>query len=64
MNLDIHLDGGDTLVRTGYLEVHISEEVLETLDICQNNVIVIGISGHKTAGNTCHHSLERYSGSH
>ena len=50
-------------VRTGYLEVHISEEVLETLDICQNNVIVIGISGHKTAGNT-HHSLERYSGSH
>ena len=39
-------------------------EVLETLDICQNNVIVIGISGHKTAGNTCHHSLERYSGSH
>mgnify|MGYP007016850406 CR=1 FL=1 len=64
MNLDIHLDSCDTLVCTGYLKVHISEEVLETLDICQNNVIVIGIPGHKTAGNTCHHSLERYSGSH
>ena len=57
MNLDIHLDGGDTLMRTGYLEVHISEEVLEALDICQDNVIVIGIPGHQTAGNTCHHTL-------
>ncbi len=44
-------------VRTGYLEVHISEEVLQTLDICQNDVIVISITGYQTTGNTCNHAL-------
>ena len=33
MNLNIHLDCGDTFGRTGYLEVHVAEEVFETLDI-------------------------------
>ncbi len=63
MNLDIHLDRSDTVRGTGYLEVHIAEEVLQALDICQNDVIVIGISGHQTAGNTCHLALSG-TGSH
>ena len=56
VNLDIHLDRSDTLMSTGYLEVHIAEEVLKTLDIGQNDVIIIGIAGYKTAGDTCYHS--------
>ena len=64
MNLDIHLDGSNTLMGTGYLEIHISKEVLKTLDIGKNQVIVIGITGHKTAGNTGNHALDRNTGSH
>ena len=64
MNLDIHLDRCDTLMSTGYLEVHIAEEIFQTLDIGQNQIIVVGISGHQTAGNTCNRLLDRYAGSH
>ena len=33
MDLDIHLDCGDAIGRTGYLKVHIAKEVLQALDI-------------------------------
>ncbi len=41
MDLDIHLDCCDTFVCTGYLEVHISEEVFKSLNICKYDVIII-----------------------
>ena len=34
VNLNIHLNCGNTFIGTGYLKVHIAEEVLKTLDIC------------------------------
>ena len=55
MDLDIHLDCCDTFVCTGYLKVHISEEILKTLDIRKNKVIIICVTGNKTTGNTCNH---------
>ena len=56
VDLDIHLDGGDTLLGTSHLEVHVAEEIFQTLDIGQNNVIVVGLAGHQTAGDTGHHT--------
>ena len=40
-----------------YLEVHIAEEVFQTLDIGQNDVIIIGVACYQTAGNTSYRSL-------
>ena len=56
VDLDIHLDGSDTLVSAAYLEVHIAEEVFQTLDIGQNDVIIIGVACYQTAGNTSYRS--------
>ena len=58
MNLDIHLDSRDTVLGTGYLEVHISEEILQTLDIGQYQIVVIGLPGNQSAGNTGNHLLD------
>ena len=52
VDLDIHLDSGDTVMGTCYLEVHIAEEVLQALDIGQDDIIVISIAGNQTTGNT------------
>ena len=54
MNLDIHLDSSDTFMGTGYLKVHIAEEVLKTLDIGQNDVIIISVTSYQTTGDTCY----------
>ena len=64
MNLDIHLDCSNTIVCTGNLEVHVSKEILKSLDIGKNDVIIISISGYKTTGNTCDHLLNRNTCSH
>ena len=53
VDLDIHLDCGDTIVGTGHLEVHIAEEIFQALDIGQYDIIIIGLTSHQTAGNTC-----------
>ena len=42
---------------TAHLEVHVSEEVLKALDICKHQVVVVGLSGHKTAGDTGYHAI-------
>ena len=47
MDLNIHLDRGNTFGSTGYLKVHISEEVFQSLDIGQQNEIVIGLAGYQ-----------------
>ena len=39
---------------SGHLEVHITEEVFQSLDICEYKIIIICISGNQTAGNTCY----------
>ena len=64
MDLDIHLDCSDTIMCTGYLEIHISEEIFKSLDICQYQIIIIRLSGHKTTGNTCNHLFNRNTCSH
>ena len=64
MNLNIHLDGSNTFFRTGNFKVHIAEEIFKTLNICQNQVIIIGITGYQTNGNTSNWCLNRNTGSH
>ena len=44
---------------SGHLEVHVSEEVLKSLDIRQHDIIVVRLSRHKAAGNACHLLLNR-----
>ena len=64
MNLDIHLDCSDSVVCTRYLEVHIAEEIFQTLNIGEQYEIVIRISCYKTAGNTRYHLLDRHTCCH
>ena len=33
LDLDIHLDGGDAVHGAGHLEVHIAQEVFQTLNV-------------------------------
>ena len=48
VDLDIHLDRCDTFMCTGYLEVHVSEEVFQSLDICKHQIIIVCITGNKS----------------
>ena len=64
VDLDIHLDCGDAVMCSGNLEVHVSEEVFKTLNICEHDIIVVGISGNKAAGNSGNGLLNGYTGSH
>ena len=60
MDLDIHLDRCDTFVCTGYLEVHISEEVFESLNICKYKIIIICITCNQSTWDSGYCSLDRY----
>ena len=62
VDLQIHLNGGDAFVGTAHLEVHIAEEVLQTLNVnhCHPAVAL----GDQTAGNTGDGSLDRNAGVH
>ena len=64
MNLDIHLNCCDTVCCTGYLKVHISEEIFKSLNICKQYIIIICITRNQTAGNTRYHLLNRYTRRH
>ena len=64
VHLNIHLDSRDTVSRTSYLEVHVAEEVFQTLDIGQNNIIIIGLAGYQTTGDTCYRFFDRYTCCH
>jgi len=57
VDLKVHLNGGDTLVSTCNLKVHIAEEVLNALDVDHSHPAVA--LGDKTAGDTCNGSLYR-----
>ena len=56
--LEVHLNGGDTLVSSGYLEVHVSVEVFKTLNVYHRHPSVA--FGDKTAGNSGYGSLYRH----
>ena len=64
VNLDIHLDSCDTFMCSGYLEVHISEEVFQSLDICQYKVIIISITCYKSTGDSCYCRFDWYTCCH
>ena len=64
MNLDIHLDSGNTVSRSRYLKVHIAEEILEPLNIGKYQILVIALSGNQTAGNSRNRLSNRNTGSH
>jgi len=64
MDLDIHLNCSDTVMCTCNLKVHISEEVFQALDICQNDVIIICSTCYQTTGNTCNRFTDRYTCCH
>ena len=64
MDLDIHLDRCDTIMCTCHLEIHIAEEILQTLDIGQNDIIIIGLAGYQTTGDTCYRFFDRYTCCH
>ncbi len=49
---------------TGYFKVHIAEEIFKALNICQYNIVVIGISGNKSGRNTSHLLFDRNTGRH
>ena len=64
VDLDIHLDRCDTFLCTCYLEIHVSKEIFQSLDVCQNDVIIIALTGYQTTGNTCDCRFDRYTGCH
>ncbi len=64
MNLDVHLDSRNAVMRTCHLKVHVAEKVFQPLDVCQHEVIIIRIPGHQAAGNSGNHLLNRYARSH
>ena len=64
VDLDIHLNRGNAVMRAGYLEVHVAEEVFEALNIGQKHKIVIRFACNKSAGNSGNHLLDRDAGIH
>ena len=64
MNFNIHLNGRDSLMGSANLKVHVSEEVFQSLDIRQNKVIIVCLSGHQSAGNSGHHALDGHACRH
>ena len=60
--LDVHLDGGDALFRAAHLEVHVTEEILDALDVGEGDVTVA--LGHQTAGDAGHGGLDGHTSVH
>src|SRR5699024_7337446 len=61
--LQIHLDGGDALLSTGHLEVHLAVEVLHALDVDEGGegaVVVLD----EAAGDAGHGGLDGHAGVH
>src|SRR5699024_11385932 len=61
--LQVHLDGGDALLGTGHLEVHLAVEVLHALDVDEGGegaVVVL----NQAAGDAGHRGLDGHAGIH
>src|SRR5581483_521629 len=53
-DLDVHLERGDAVTRTGDLEVHVTEVVLGALDVGQDHVVVALLDeAHRDAAHRC-----------
>ena len=64
VNLDIHLNSGNSLFRSGDLKVHIAEEIFQALNIGQHEVILVRLPGNQAAGDSGNRLLNRHTGSH
>ena len=58
VDLKVHLDGGDAFLGSGNLKVHITEEVLKSLNVDHGHKAVA--LGYKAAGNSGDGSLDGY----
>ena len=61
-DLDVHLQRGDAIGGTGYLEVHVAEVVLVTEDVTQHGKTVAFLD--QAHGDTRHRRLDRHTGVH
>ena len=64
LDLDIHLDGGDAVHRARNLEIHVAEEVLQTLDIGQHGHLVAVRILNQTHGHARNRRLDRHTRIH
>ena len=64
VDLDVHLDGSDAVLCAGHLEVHVAEEVFETLDVGEEDEIIVGLACDQTAADACDGLLDRDACSH
>ena len=65
LDLDVDLDGRDTLFGARDLEVHVAEEVFDALDVHEGDEVVLVVRvGDETAGNARDRSLDRNARSH
>ena len=62
--LDIHLSGGQTVLRTSGLEVHITQVILVAENIRKDGELVLTRVVDETHGNTCHRILDGHTGVH
>ena len=56
VNLDVHLGGGNTVLRAGYLEVHVTEVILVAENVGKDGVaavrvLLVGDKSHSHTGN-------------
>ena len=64
MDLNIHLNGSDTISSTCHLEIHVSEEVFKTLNISKQYKILISLTRYQTTGDTGNHLLDGHACCH
>ena len=60
VDLDIHLDRSNTLMSTCNLKVHIAKEIFQSLNICQNQIIIIRLACYESCRNTRYSRLDRH----
>src|SRR5690606_29862965 len=62
VDLDIHLQCGDTVFGTGYLEIHVAQLIFVTQNVGQNRELVAFLD--QTHGDTGNRCLDRYASVH
>ena len=64
VDLDIHLDGCDSLIGSCHLKVHVSEKVFQTLDVGEDQIIIVAVSCHQSYRNTGYRRFDRHTCCH
>jgi len=62
LDLDVHLKGGDAVLRARHLEVHVAEVVLDALDVGEHGELAL--AGHQTHCDTGDGRLDRHARVH